>query len=60
MSDRLTMRFVSDPGHLVKVRVLPGQVLRRENCSLTNGQMVRLSPGEARYLEKCGVVRRVD
>jgi hypothetical protein len=52
--------LVSSPDHLVKVRVRPGQVLRRLNCSLTNGQMVRLPPREARYLEKRGVVEVVD
>ena len=52
--------MVSDPQHLVKVRVRPGQVLRMVNCSLTNGQMARVTPGEARYLERHGIAERVD
>jgi hypothetical protein len=52
--------FISRPDHLVKVRVRPGQVLRRENCSLTNGKMIRVSPGEARYLERHGIVDVIE
>ncbi|HET8954268.1 MAG TPA: hypothetical protein VFN18_01265 [Solirubrobacterales bacterium] len=52
--------LISRPDHLVKVRVRPGQVLRRENCSLTNGQMLRVTPGEARYLERHGIVDVIE
>lgn len=49
-----------DPHHKVTVRVLPGQVLRRDGFSATNGQRVRMERREAAYLENRGIVARVE
>lgn len=51
---------VSDPNHKVTVRVLPGQVLRRTNYSLTNGQICRVREREAVWLERRGIAQRID
>jgi len=54
--------FIQTPSRRrgVLVKVNSGQVLRRESFALTCGMTIRVSRGEAAFLEKRGIARVVE